>query len=167
MRISRTGVLLGALLAAGGTAHAESTLQTVLKRGQFLAGIVADSPPSAYLDAQGHQIGYCADVARYLAQRLGVKLQFVPVTAASRVPLLTTGRIDAEVSVTTPNKVRNEVVDFTYSYIWDEGVLMARTGSSIDFHDYLSWHGRRSPPNRRQRGDRSCWKSIFLQMRKR
>ena len=74
MRITRTAAVLGALLAAGATAHAESTLQTVLKRGQFLAGIVADSPPSAYLDAQGHQIGYCADVARYLAQRLGVKV---------------------------------------------------------------------------------------------
>ena len=74
-----------------GGARAESTLQTVLKRGDLLAGITADSPPSAYLDAQGRQVGYCADVARYLARRLGVKLTFVPVTAASRIPLLNTG----------------------------------------------------------------------------
>jgi polar amino acid transport system substrate-binding protein len=116
--------------------HAESTLQTVLKRKQFIAGIVADSPPSAYVDAQGHNVGYCADIARYLARRLGVPLQFVQVTATSRVPLLQTGRIDAEVSVTTPNKVRNEVVDFTFSYIFDNGVLVVREGDSANLKDY-------------------------------
>lgn len=131
-------VLMLALSGLVVPARADSTLQTVLKRGEFLAGITADSPPSAYLDAQGRQVGYCADVARYLARRLGVKLTFVPVTAASRIPLLTTGRIDAEVAVTTPQKVRNEVVDFTYSYIWDNGVLLVRTGSSIKPEDYQS-----------------------------
>jgi polar amino acid transport system substrate-binding protein len=127
---------LSLLLAA--QAHAESSLQTVLKRKQFVAGIVVDSPPSAYVDAQGHVVGYCADVARYLARRLGVGLQFVQVTAASRVPLLQTGRIDAEVSVTTPNKVRNEVVDFTYSYIFDNGVLVVRQGESTNLKDYMN-----------------------------
>ncbi|MGH7123845.1 MAG: substrate-binding periplasmic protein [Stellaceae bacterium] len=126
------------LLLLGRAALAESALETVLKRGQFLSGITADSPPSGYIDAQGHVMGYCADVARYLARRLGVTLQFVQVTAASRVPLLQTGRIDAEVAVTTPNKVRNEVVDFTLTYIMDNGVLVVRTGDSADLKDYTN-----------------------------
>jgi polar amino acid transport system substrate-binding protein len=136
MRLFAALAALALLLAS--PARAESTLQTVLKRNQFIAGIVADSPPSAYVDAQGHIVGYCADVARYLARRLGVGLQFVQVTAASRVPLLQTGRIDAEVSVTTPNKVRNEVVDFTYSYIFDNGVLVVREGGSTNLKDYMN-----------------------------
>jgi polar amino acid transport system substrate-binding protein len=119
-------------------ARAESTLETMLKRGTFLAGITSDSPPSGFLDAQGHQLGYCADVARYLSRRLDVKLQFVPVTATSRIPLLQTGRIDAEVAVTTPQKVRNEVVDFTYSYIWDDAVLLVRVGDSTKIDDYVN-----------------------------
>jgi len=121
-----------------GATHAESALETVLKRGQFISGITADSPPSGYVDAQGHTMGYCADVARYLSRRLGVTLQFVQVTAASRVPLLQTGRIDAEVAVTTPNKVRNEVVDFSLTYIMDNGVLVVRTGDSTDLKDYTT-----------------------------
>jgi polar amino acid transport system substrate-binding protein len=135
----RPSVALLALTFSAGVAagaRAESTLQTVEKRGEFHAGITTDSPPSAYLDAQGRQVGYCADVARYLAKRLGVKLVFVPVTAVSRIPLLTTGRIDAEVAVTTPQKVRNEVVDFTYSYIWDNAVLLVRDGESTNPADY-------------------------------
>jgi polar amino acid transport system substrate-binding protein len=131
-------VALFALFAAATPASADSTLQTVLKRGVLLAGITSDSPPSGFLDAQGHQLGYCADVARYLSRRLDVKLQFVPVTATSRIPLLQTGRIDAEVAVTTPQKVRNEVVDFTYSYIWDDAVLLVRAGESTNIDDYVN-----------------------------
>lgn len=130
------GTLVVLLLAPA--VHAESALETVLKRGQFIAGITADSPPSGYVDAQGHNMGYCADVARYMARRLGVTLQFVQVTAASRVPLLQTGRIDAEVAVTTPNKVRNEVVDFALTYIMDNGVLVVRTGDSTNLKDYTN-----------------------------
>src|SRR3954447_8682967 len=131
----RCSIAVLALLWAT-SAHAESTLRTVLQRGKLLAGITSDAPPSAYLDAQGRQSGFCADIARYLSRRLGVKLTFVPVTATSRIPLLTTGRIDAEVAVTTPQKVRNEVVDFTYSYIWDNGVLLVRAGQSTNVADY-------------------------------
>ena len=134
--LRQASAVLTVCLLASVSANADPTLQTVLKRGEFRAGIVADSPPSAYLDAQGRQIGYCADVARYLSRRLGVKLVFVPVTAASRIPLLNTGRIDAEVAVTTPQKVRNEVVDFTYSYIWDNAVLLVRAGESTNPADY-------------------------------
>ncbi len=129
------GTLL-VLLSVPGAAQAAGTLQQVLQRGELLAGIVADSPPSAFIDAEGHQVGFCADVARYLSRRLGLRLTFVPVTAASRVPLLQTGRIDAEIAVTTPQKVRNEVVDFTYSYIWDNAVLLVRAGSSTTAADY-------------------------------
>src|SRR4051794_30671083 len=132
--LSAVVAIIGLLGAAA--AHADPTLQTVLKRGEFLAGITSDSPPSAYLDAQGHQVGFCADVARYLSRRLGVKLTFVPVSAASRIPLLTTGRIDAEIAVTTPQKVRNEVVDCTYSYIWDNAVLLVKAGASTNVADY-------------------------------
>jgi polar amino acid transport system substrate-binding protein len=138
-RSSALGLALAGFVGLSVTAaQAESTLQTVLNRGTVKVGIVADQPPAAMIDATGHQIGYSADIARYLAKRLGVKLEFVQVTSASRVPLLTTGRIDTEVAVTTPNKVRNEVVDFTYSYIWDEGVLVTRAGESSNYRDYLN-----------------------------
>ncbi len=134
--VALCGTLAALLPALPG--HAESTLQTVLKRGQLIAGITADSPPSGYVDAEGHIMGYCSDVARYLSRRLGVTLQFVQVTASSRVPLLQTGRIDAEIAVTTPNKVRNEVVDFTLTYIMDNGVLVVRQGDSTDLKNYTN-----------------------------
>lgn len=133
-------VLLSAMIVVGSVqgAHAESTLTKVLQRGELLAGTVVDAPPSGSMDARGHIIGYCSDVARYVAARLGVKLKFVQVTAQSRIPLLQTGRIDAEFGVTTPQKVRNEVVDFAYTYILDSGVILVRKGESTDPKDYYN-----------------------------
>src|SRR5438034_11768682 len=89
-------------LAAASPAAAESTLNTVLKRGKLLVGTTFDSPPTGSLDAQGNVVGYAPDLARYIAKRLGVELEFVQITAATRVPLLQTGRIDVEIEVTTP-----------------------------------------------------------------
>jgi polar amino acid transport system substrate-binding protein len=137
--VRRTLLLLASLLllAAAGAAEADTTLHTVLQRGKLIAGITFDAPPDGYVDGQGHILGYCADVARYMAKRLGVGVEFVQVTAASRVPLLQTSRIDAEFGITTPQKIRNEVVDFTYSYIWDNTVLLVREGSSTNPADYI------------------------------
>jgi len=136
-RIVTIGLASLLWLASAVGAQAESTLHTVLQRGKLIAGITFDAPPSGYVDGQGHVLGYCADVARYVGKRLGVPVEFVQVTAASRVPLLRTGRIDAEFAITTPQKVRNEVVDFTYSYIWDNAVLLVRSGSSTNYKDYI------------------------------
>jgi ABC-type amino acid transport substrate-binding protein len=74
--------LTGLMLTGTASAHADQTLDTVLKRGKLVAGITYDSPPSGYLDAQGNVLGYCADVARYLAKRLGVGVEFVQITAS-------------------------------------------------------------------------------------
>jgi polar amino acid transport system substrate-binding protein len=137
--VRRASVLFASLLllAEAGAAQADTTLHTVLQRGKLVAGITFDAPPSGSVDAQGRILGYCADVARYMAKRLGVGVEFVQVTAASRVPLLRTSRIDAEFGITTPQKIRNEVVDFTYSYIWDNAVLLVREGSSTKPADYV------------------------------
>jgi polar amino acid transport system substrate-binding protein len=124
------------MLLSASYASAESTLHTVLERKKLIVGTTYDSPPTGYLDAQGNVLGYAPDLGRYIAKRLGVGLEFVQVTASTRVPLLTTGRIDVEIAVTTPQKVRNEVVDFTYAHIWDDGVLLVRKGSSLNPDDY-------------------------------
>jgi polar amino acid transport system substrate-binding protein len=141
-KIKKIALLLAGILvlalASVTSAAAESTLQTVLKRGKLLVGTTFDSPPTGSLDAQGNVIGYTPDLARYIAKRLGVELEFVQITASTRIPLLQTGRIDVEMAITTPQKQRNEVVDFTLAHMWDDGVLLVKPGSSLNPQDYKS-----------------------------
>jgi polar amino acid transport system substrate-binding protein len=138
LKLGTISTMVVGLLAFMSVAHAESTLETVQKRGKLLVGTTYDSPPTGFLDPQGNVRGYTPDLARYIAKRLGVPVEFVQITAATRIPLLQTGRIDVEMAITTPQKERNEVVDFTLAHMWDDGILLVRQGDSLDPEDYRS-----------------------------
>ena len=76
------------------------------------------------------------DIAKALAEKLGVEPTFVQTTSKNRIPLLQSGGIDADVGPTTPTKERDEVVDFTIVYYWDEAVILTRKGESTDPKDF-------------------------------
>lgn len=138
--VSVLTVLICAVLAfaAVGTSHAESTLETVQKRGKLLAGVRFDVPPIGYVDAQGNNIGFGPDIAREFAKHLGVEVEFVQVTSQNRIPLLLNGLIDAEIGGTTPTKARDEVIDFAYTYALDQLLIIVRDGDSTDPEDYFN-----------------------------
>jgi len=60
----------------------------------------------------------------------------VPSNSSDRIPLLTSGRDDAEFGSTTDTVEREDVVDFTIIYVWDEVVVLVRTGESTKAADY-------------------------------
>ena len=127
-----------AVMTSVSPVQAQSTLQTVQERGVLLAGVRFDLPPTGYLDLQGNHIGFGPDIAREFAKRLGVEVEFVQTTSKSRIPLLLNGQIDAEIGPTTPTKTRDEVIDFSYTYITDQGVILVREGDSVDPRDYFN-----------------------------
>jgi polar amino acid transport system substrate-binding protein len=73
---------------------AESTLDTILKRGKVLIGMDMSAPPFAYTDEKQEPAGSEVETARLIAKDLGVELEIVPTAAANRVPYLVTGRVD-------------------------------------------------------------------------
>ena len=51
-------VALAAVVALAGIAEAQSTLETVKKRGKLIAGVKTDFPPFGYVDAGGKNLGF-------------------------------------------------------------------------------------------------------------
>ena len=125
-------------VAAPNPVFAQSTLKEIQKRGKFLAGVRFDIPPVGYVDGQGSNVGFGPDLARSLAERLGVEVEFVQVTSKNRIPLLLNGQIDADIGTTTPTKTRDEVIDFSYTYIVNQGIIMVRDGDSVEPKDYFN-----------------------------
>jgi len=119
-------------------AQAESLLNEIQERGKLIAGVRFDYPPNGYVDATGGNIGFAPDIARELAKRLGVEVEFVQTTSKTRIPMLLNGSIDADIGPTTPSKSRDEVVDFTYTYAWDRVVIVTQKGKSTDPADYYN-----------------------------
>jgi ABC-type amino acid transport substrate-binding protein len=55
-------------------------------------------------------------MANYIAAKLGVKVELVPVTSANRIPYLQTKKADLVISTLGKNPEREKVIDFTAAY---------------------------------------------------
>src|SRR5690606_24861952 len=108
------------LVSDASPANAEGTLDKIKRTGKFLAGVRYDYPPVGSVDRDGKNIGFGVDIAKAFAEKLGVEPTFVQTTSRNRIPLLQSGGIDADIGPTTPTKERDEVVDFSIVYYWDE-----------------------------------------------
>ncbi len=121
----------------------ESTLDKIRRVGTFVAGIRTDYPPLGYVDNNGNNLGFGPDLAREFAKRLGVNVKMVPTTTQNRVPNIVENIIDAEISSASITRKREEVVDFSIVYLWDQGTLLVRKGESTDPQDYVKAKGKR------------------------
>src|SRR5271156_4860323 len=85
-------------------AHAENTLDRILREKVLRVAIDVGNPPFGILDKDGQPDGSDVAVAKQMGKDMGVDLQFVQVPATARIPSLLAGRADvtiASISVTT------------------------------------------------------------------
>jgi polar amino acid transport system substrate-binding protein len=118
-------------LAPTPAAAQQSTLDTVKQKGVLVAGVKNDYPPFGYIDEKGQTVGFDIEIVRYLAGKLGVKLELRPVTSANRIPMLTSGNIDVIAASMTVTREREEVVDFSVPYIVIGSKFLVKKGSGI------------------------------------
>jgi polar amino acid transport system substrate-binding protein len=113
-----------ALLATCSTAFAGPILDRVTKKGELTGVLMENYPPFSFLNEQNQLDGFDVDVAKAVAQRLGVKLKLETpswdVIAAGRW----SGRYDICVCSMTPSKARAEVFDFPVEYYQSPAVIV-------------------------------------------
>jgi polar amino acid transport system substrate-binding protein len=112
-------------------AQTGNTLEEVKKRGTIRVGVRQDVPGFGIVDEKGKTVGFDIDIAAELAKRLGVKMELVPVTAATRIPLLQQGRIDLIAATLTHYRERDKAIDFSIGYFWTGQKLMVKKSSNI------------------------------------
>jgi len=119
--ISRRALTLGLSAIAVGaltlSAHAE-TLDAVKKKGVLSVGVKADSRPWGYLDPQGQPIGMEIDLAKNVADRLGVKFEAVIVQSSNRIQFLEQGRVDMLIATMYDTPERRRVIDMVQPHYY-------------------------------------------------
>lgn len=119
--ISRRALTLGLSAIAVGvlalSAHAE-TLDAVKKKGVLSVGVKADSRPWGYLDPQGKPIGMEIDLAKNVADRLGVKFEAVIVQSSNRIQFLEQGRVDMLIATMYDTPERRRVIDMVQPHYY-------------------------------------------------
>lgn len=107
-------------------------LEEVKQRGVLVAGVKDAAPPFGFVDPQSNQlVGFEIDLVRAIADKLGVKLELKPVTSATRIPMLTQGSVDILAATMTHKFQRDDVIDFSITYLMDGQKLLVKKSSGI------------------------------------
>ncbi len=97
-------------------ARAEDGLDAIMARKVIRIAVPTDYPPYGFvgpdLKAQGLDIA----MAELIGEKMGVKVELVPVSSANRIPYLQTGKVDLVISTLGKNAEREKVLDFSHAY---------------------------------------------------
>ncbi len=93
------GLALAALLSGMALpTPAQADLQEIISAGKVRIGVPVDVPPFGFVDEKNEPAGLDVDVARMLAEALGVELELTQITGANRIPFLVTDKLDLVIS---------------------------------------------------------------------
>lgn len=120
-----------ATVAAAPSSQTESggTLQRIISSGVLRAGVALNGPPIGGRDDKGKPYGYDVDFAQKMADILGVKLEITDVDGETRIPALTSGRVDIVFANMTGNLERAKSIDFSMPYLKAGIKMMVRKDS--------------------------------------
>ncbi len=142
--------LLAAIAAAGllaapvHAAEPTGTLKKIKDTGVVKIGHRDASVPFSYLDDKQQPIGYGIDICMKIVDAVKaelkmpkLKVEFVPVTSQTRIPILTGGNIDIECGSTTNSVERQKQVDFAPTYFVTGTKIIVKKSSGIKGYDDL------------------------------
>jgi len=108
--------LFSGLAATATTAVHADVLSDITQRGVLKVAVPQDFPPFGSVGPDLQPQGLDIDMAHLLADKLGVKLVMTPVSAANRIPFLTSGKVDLVVSTLGRTEERAKVIGFSNKY---------------------------------------------------
>lgn len=107
-----------------GCVQKQNTLQSILCQGEIRIGI-RTSYKAFGQSVNGELVGFEIDYAKYIADKLGVKPVFVPVTAANRIKKLVDGDIDLILATMAHTPVRAQIVSFIRPHYYSSPTAVA------------------------------------------
>ncbi len=96
-------------------------LDEIKSRGKLIVGTKADYKPYGYRDPSGEIIGIEPELAKDVADKLGVELELVPVVSSNRMQFLEQGKIDLMIATMTDREDRRKVVQIVDPNYYSSG----------------------------------------------
>src|SRR5580704_3343238 len=120
-------ILIAAISAIAGFAVTSAPLQAqtldkIKQRGVVVVGTKADYKPFGFRDPSGSIVGFEPDLAKDVADRLGVKLALEPVVSANRMQFLQQGKIDLMIATMNDTAERRKTVGIIEPDYYASGV---------------------------------------------
>ncbi|NEU27503.1 transporter substrate-binding domain-containing protein [Paenibacillus ottowii] len=96
---------------------AANQLEAIKKAGVMKVGMMGTYPPYNFLNDNKELDGFDVDIAKELAKRIGVKVEFTAQEFSGLIPSLQKKKFDAVVSQVAITEDRKKAIDFTDPYI--------------------------------------------------
>lgn len=103
------------------TKYTSSYVDKIKARGKLILGTSADWPPFEYVDEKGNIVGIDIEIAKKIAEHLGVELEIKDMKFAALIEALKNGLIDIIIADMTPTAEREKQVDFSIPYYFSKG----------------------------------------------
>ena len=144
-RISKLLLALAACaLCVAPAAAQDGTLKKIKDTGVVKIGNRDASLPLSYLDDKQQPVGYGTDICLKVVEAIkaelkmpNLKVEFVPVTSQTRIPILTGGNIDLECGSTTNSMERQKQVAFAPVYFMTGTRIIVKKSSGIKGYNDL------------------------------
>jgi ABC-type amino acid transport substrate-binding protein len=124
--------LLLTVFIAGGTAmagEAQDAMDQIMKRGKLIVATELGTPPWAFKDPKTGEItGFTIELARMLADDLGVELEIKPYEWAGIIPSLLTSKVDMLTACLTRTVPRSAKLMYAEPYVNMPGQVLVRKG---------------------------------------
>ena len=114
-------------MAPGG----DQSLEKIKAAGKFIVGLDDSYPPMGYRDEKNEIVGFDIDLAREVASRLGVEVEFQPIDWDSKELELNSGKIDCIWNGMTITDERMENMFFAKPYIANQQIIIVPAASGI------------------------------------
>jgi cystine transport system substrate-binding protein len=125
-------------------AHAADLLDTVKDRGTLIVGLEGTYPPFNFVDTKTRQLdGFDVDVAKLVARKLGVKVQFVKTEWSAILAGLGSGKFDIIVNQVGVTPERKKTFDFSVPYVASSPQLILRKNDTAQYKSFADLKGHK------------------------
>ena len=130
-------MLASVLTMAVSAKGSDDLLETIQKRGTIIVGLEGGSAPWSYVDENDELTGYDVEVAKAIADKLGVEIQIVPGEWDGLFAGMDAGRYDMVVNGVEVTEERADKYDFStpYAYIRTALIVKGDNDSIKTFED--------------------------------
>ncbi len=113
------------------TEVADTSLEDIKEKGYFVLGLDATFAPMGFTDENGEIVGFDIDLAKAVAQKLGVEVKLQPIDWDSKSMELSSGNIDVIWNGFSISEERKKEVLFTDPYLTTGQVIIVTADSPI------------------------------------
>ena len=107
---------------------ADKSLEKIKDKGYFIVGLDATFAPMGYRDENGEIVGFDVDLAKEVAKRMGVEVQFKSCEWDAIIFDLRSKNIDMVWNGMTITPAREKQVAFTKPYLSNNQIIFVRKG---------------------------------------